>query len=402
MKQFQYRALNKDGIQIRGRLAADSLEAAVSQLQARGLLILQLQDANKVSVLDFTALSRQPLSATGLARFTQQLATLLSAGQPLERALGILVRQPGSLSAKQLIERLREGIKAGNALSTAMAEENKQFSDFYLSLVRAGEAGGALAETLMQLAQYLERTEALRGEITNALIYPAFLVVGVLGSLVLLLTYVVPQFVPIFNSLNIPLPLITEAILQAGDLLNAYGLYCLALLAFLIYFTVKSLQDPVVALKWGRWLLQVKVIGPLLQRLETARFSRTLGTLLSQGVPLLTGLSISQQVASNHAIQLAIKQAESRAKGGSTLSGALESTGQFPELAVQMIQVGEESGQLDIMLLKLAQVYDDEARRTIKGLLAALVPMLTLTMAALVALIMLAIMLPLMSLTSNI
>jgi len=334
--------------------------------------------------------------------FTQQLATLLGAGQPLERSLGILLKQPGQPQTRALIERIREQVKAGKPLSAALEEEGSQFSSLYISMVRAGEAGGALESTLRQLSDYLERSQLLRGEVINALIYPAFLVVGVLGSLALLLAYVVPQFVPIFKDLGVPIPLITEVILNLGEFLSAYGLAVLVGLIALIWGMSLRMRDPQRRERHDRRLLGIRIIGPLLQRIEAARLARTLGTLLNNGVALLQALVIARQVCTNRALQAQVAQAAESVKGGGTLASAFGAQPLLPDLALQMIEVGEQAGELDSMLLKVADVFDVEAKRGIDRMLAALVPTLTVVMAAMVAVIMLAIMLPLMSLTSNI
>lgn len=403
MEQYRYKALDVDDKTVSGILKADNPQSAAVQLQERGLLILQLQHiSHNAGFARPKWLHKEHLSREALTRFTQQLATLLEADQPLERALNLLARQPGNPLAQQLIERIRDRVKSGQTLSAAMAIEQQPFSALYLSLVHAGEAAGALDESLAQLARYLERMQAIRAEVINALIYPTFLVVGVLGSLVLLLAYVVPQFVPIFNDLGVPVPLLTQIILDLGAFLARYGLHLLAMILGLAWITRTYMSRPANRLKWHRHLLQSRLAGTLLKRLETARLARTLGTLLTHGVPLIHALGISQQVANNLAMRAAVENATAKVKDGRSLSSALESEHLLPDLGIQMIEVGEESGRLDAMLLKVASVFDDEAKRSIDRLLAALVPSLTVVMAALVAVIMLAIMLPLMSLTSNI
>ena len=284
----------------------------------------------------------------------------------------------------------------------ALEEEGGQFSTLYISMIRAGEAGGTLENTLRQLSDYLERSEALRGEVINALIYPLFLVVGVLGSLALLLAYVVPQFVPIFRDLGVPIPFITRAILALGEVLSDYGLLILGAIIVLIWGLAWRRRQPLRRERHDRRLLGIKVIGPLTQRLEAARLARTLGTLLSNGVALLQALLIVRQVCGNHAIRRQVQEASEWVKGGGTLATAFGEQPLLPELALNMIEVGEQAGNLDAMLLKVADVFDVEAKRGIERLLAALVPTLTVVMAVMVAVIMLAIMLPLMSLTSNI
>jgi len=397
---FKYRALDSQGVAQNGTLEAKDQDTAVAVLQKRGLLVLHIDAAGLGGLRN--ALGRGMLNGAALVSFTQQLATLLGAGQPLERSLGILLKQPGQPQTRALIERIREQVKAGKPLSAALEEEGSQFSSLYISMVRAGEAGGALESTLRQLSDYLERSQLLRGEVINALIYPAFLVVGVLGSLALLLAYVVPQFVPIFKDLGVPIPLITEVILNLGEFLSAYGLAVLVGLIALIWGLALRRRDPARRERHDRRLLGIRIIGPLLQRIEAARLARTLGTLLNNGVALLQALVIARQVCTNRALQAQVAQAAESVKGGGTLASAFGAQPLLPDLALQMIEVGEQAGELDSMLLKVADVFDVEAKRGIDRMLAALVPALTVVMAAMVAVIMLAIMLPLMSLTSNI
>ena len=400
MSLFTFRALDSQGVTQRGTLQAKDQAAAVAILHKRGWLLLQIDTAGRQGLRH--AFVRGSLKGAALVSFTQQLATLLGAGQPLERSLGLLLKQPGQPQVRALIERIRDQVKAGKPLSAALEDEGASFSPLYLSMVRAGEAGGALESTLRQLSDYLERSERLRGEVINALIYPAFLVVGVLGSLALLLAYVVPQFVPIFQDLGVPIPLITEVILALGQFLGAYGLLVLAGSIVALGSLAARLRDPQRRERYDRRLLGLRVLGPLLQRVEAARLTRTLGTLLSNGVALLQALVIARQVCTNRALQAQVADAAESVKGGGTLASAFGTQPLLPDLALQMIDVGEQAGELDSMLLKVADIFDVEAKRGIDRLLAALVPSLTVVMAVLVAVIMLAIMLPLMSLTSHI
>jgi len=400
MAHFNYRALDNEGASQQGHLESADQAAALVTLQKRGLLVLSLEAGSPGGI--GRALQRGALSGAALVSFTQQLATLLGAGQPLEKSLGILLKQSTEPKRRALLERIREQVKAGKPLSVALEEEGGQFSTLYISMIRAGEAGGTLENTLRQLSDYLERSEALRGEVINALIYPLFLVVGVLGSLALLLAYVVPQFVPIFRDLGVPIPFITRAILALGEVLGDYGLLILAGIILLIWGLAWRRRQPLRRERHDRRLLGIKVIGPLTQRLEAARLARTLGTLLSNGVALLQALLIVRQVCGNHAIRRQVQEAGEWVKGGGTLATAFGEQPLLPELALNMIEVGEQAGNLDAMLLKVADVFDVEAKRGIERLLAALVPTLTVVMAVMVAVIMLAIMLPLMSLTSNI
>jgi general secretion pathway protein F len=404
VSQFRYKAVNDAGETLHGQMEAASVEEVIARLQDQGHTPLEARSADGAATGGTLAgmFKRGPFSGDQLALFTHQLATRLGAGQPLDRALTILLDLPEGESAKKLIERVRDRVRGGTTLSAALDEEHGVFPRLYISLVRAGEAGGSLEETLRRLADYLERAQALRGSITNALIYPAFLMVGVLGSLVLLLAYVVPQFVPIFQDMQVPIPWITSAVLALGNLLaDWWWLIAVLLIGGGLVWRAR-LRDPAARLAWHTRLLGLRVIGPLLLKVETARIARTLGTLLRNGVPLLGALTIARQVTGNVALDAALGAAHEQVKGGAGLSLALGQSKLFPRLALQMVQVGEEAGQLDGMLLKVADTFELESRRSIDRLLAALVPTLTIVMTVLVGIIMAAILLPLLSMTSSI
>ncbi|MEO7071584.1 MAG: type II secretion system inner membrane protein GspF [Rhodanobacter sp.] len=404
MSQFSYKAISATGETLRGQMEADSTDAVSAHLQDLGHTPLQVRSAEGAAAGRgvMAWFQRGPFSGDELAQFTHQLATLLGAGQPLDRALGILLDLPEGEHAKKLVARVRDRVRGGNSLSAALEEEHGVFPKLYVSLVRAGEAGGSLEETLRRLADYLERAQALRGSVINALIYPAFLLVGVLGSLVLLLAYVVPQFVPIFEDMQVPIPWITRVVLVLGNTLQAWWWLITAVLIAGIFFARARLRDPAALLAWHTRLLHMRLLGPLLLKVETARIARTLGTLLKNGVPLLGAITIARQVTGNRALDAALASAHEEVKGGSGLSLALGQSRLFPRLAMQMVQVGEEAGQLDTLLLKVADTFELESKRAIDRLLAALVPALTIVMTVLVAVIMAAILLPLLSLTSNI
>ena len=404
MSQFHYRAVSDGGDIVQGEMEAASVEEVIARLQDQGHTPLEARPANEAGSAGGLGglFKRGPFTGDQLAQFTHQLATLLGAGQPLDRALGILMDLPEGERAKKLIERVRDRVRGGTTLSQAFDEEHGVFPKLYISLVRAGEAGGSLEDTLRRLADYLERSQQLRGSIVNALIYPAFLMVGVLGSLVLLLAYVVPQFVPIFEDMQVPIPLITQAVLALGNLIQSWWWLLMLVIGGGIFVWRARLRDPVYRLAWHGRLLQKRLVGPLLLKVETARIARTLGTLVKNGVPLLSALTIARQVTSNRALDEALAQAAEQVKGGSGLSLALAQSQRFPRLALQMVQVGEEAGQLDTMLLKVADTFELESKRAIDRLLAALVPALTIVMTIMVAIIMAAILLPLLSLTSNI
>ncbi|MCE5231950.1 MAG: type II secretion system inner membrane protein GspF [Mizugakiibacter sp.] len=402
MALFRYRAVDAAGEIHDGEMDASSVEEVVARLQDQGQIPLDASAGGAETHGTLSALfRRQPLAGAQLAQFTLQLATLLGAGQPLDRALQLLMDLPEGERAQRLIERVRDRVRGGAPLSDALEAEPGAFPRLYVSMVRAGETGGSLEETLKRLAEYLERSRALRETVVNALVYPAFLLVGVLGSLVLLLAYVVPQFVPIFADMNVEIPLVTRVVMAIGTTLRDFWWLLLLLLAGAGYWLRARLRDPQTRRAWDERLLRRRLVGPLVLKTETARLARTLGTLLKNGVSLLAALAVARNVVDNRALAGALDAVAEEVKGGAGLGHALTQAGYFPRLALSMITVGEESGTLDAMLLKVADTFDQEVRNAIDRLLAALVPALTIVMALLVALIMLAVLLPLLSLTGS-
>ncbi|MDQ2971738.1 MAG: type II secretion system F family protein [Rhodanobacteraceae bacterium] len=402
MTLFHYKAVTPTGETVEGRMDAPTVEDVIARLQEQGNVPLEADAADAGGASLFARWQRQPLSGAGLVQFTQQLGTLLGAGLPLDRSLQLLLELPEGERARNVVTRVRERVRGGASLSRALEEEHGVFSRLYISMVRSGEAGGALDEALKRLADYLERARSLRESVIGALVYPAFLLFGVLGSLILLLAFVIPQFVPIFADMNVPVPLITRVLMALGSFLHDWGWIVLVLLIGGALYARMRLREPASRRVLDARLLRVRVFGPLLLKVDTARLTRTLGSLLKNGVPLLTALGIARQVVANRELAAQLEPVTEAVKGGESLSRALTAHTTFPKLAVQITAVGEESGTLDAMLLRAADTYDNQVRTAIDRMLAALVPVLTIAMAVLVAGIMLAILLPLLSLTGNI
>ena len=402
MALFRYKAVTTTGESIEGEMEASSREEVIGKLQDAGNIPIDAREASGAGSGLGDLFRRAELSQPEVIAFTQQLATLLGAGQPLDRALQILLEVPDNDAARKLIGRVRETVRGGTPLSSALEQQHGAFSRLYVNMVRAGEVSGSLHDTLSRLADYLERTRALREGVISALIYPCILLVMVVAALVLLLVYVVPQFVPLFEDMGVELPLITRFVLGLGNFLSAWWWLLVAAALAVAWWTRGRLADPEARLAFDARMLEVRFAGPLVARLETARLARTLGTLLTNGVPLLTALSIGRNVLGNTALVAAVDAAAGEVKTGGGLSYALARSKRFPGLALQMIAVGEESGELDGMLLKVADTFDIEVKRTLDRALAALVPMLTIVMAVLVAFIMLAILLPILDLSQSI
>lgn len=404
MPLYRYKALNPRGELLEGQMEAASDADVVLRLQEQGHLPMEARLASEVrgGTSWRSMLRAQPLAGDRLVQFTQQLATLLGAGQPLDRALTILLDMPEEPRARDIIADVRDAVRGGAPLSTALERQHGVFSRLYVNMVRAGEAGGSLHDTLRRLADYLERTRALRGRVINALIYPAILLVVVGLALLFLLGYVVPQFAQMYESLDVEQPWFTSAVMALGGFVQQFWFLLIATPLVALWWFDRKRREPVFRDRFDAWLLERKLVGPLVAKLETARLARTLGTLLKNGVPLLSALGISRNVLFNRALWADVEAAADQVKNGHGLAVSLGRGKRFPRLALQMIQVGEESGALDSMLLKTADTFEQETGQAMERLLALLVPVITVVLAAVVALVVLAVLLPLYDLTNAI
>lgn len=405
MAQYRYKALNAHGELFDGHMEAASEAEVAARLQDQGHMPMEARLASEgvAGASSWAALlRRKPFDGGGLVQFTQQLATLLGAGQPLDRALSILLELPEDERTRRVVTDIRDIVRGGAPLSTALERQHGLFSRLYINMVRAGEAGGSLHDTLQRLSDYLERSAELKGRVINALIYPAILLAVVGGALLFLLGYVVPQFALMYESLDVALPWFTQWVLTAGLVVREGWIIMIVVPAVIALVVERRLRQPSTRLAMDGWLLQRKGIGPLLAKLETARLARTLGTLLRNGVPLLSGLGIARNVLSNRALAADVDAASDEVKNGNGLSASLARGKRFPRLALQMIQVGEESGALDTMLLKTADTFEQESARAIDRLLSALVPVITLVLASVVGLVIVAVLVPLYDLTNAI
>ena len=399
MTLFYYKAVTPAGETLDGQMDVGTHDEVIGKLQDAGNIPLEVREADGVDSRGLFAavFKRATLKDAQVLQFTQMLATLLGAGQPLDRALQILLDVPEGVKAKRMLERVRDQVRGGTPLSDALEGEHGAFSRLYINMVRAGETGGSLDDTLRRLGDYLERSQALKSSVINAMIYPAFLVGMVLVSLMILLVYVVPQFAPMFADMNIEMPLITKVVLAVGSALQSFWWLIIVLIVLGLGWFRRQMADPDARLRIDERFLRMRVIGDVVRKVETARLARTLGTLLKNGVPLLTGLATARNVMTNTALSQSVGEAAEEVKTGGGLGYALSQSKRFPKLALQMISVGEESGELDAMLMKVADTFDVEVKNTLDRLLAALVPATTIVMTIVVAMIMLAIVLPIMN-----
>ncbi len=390
MPSFHFRALTAQGSVVTGELEAPSRPAAIEEIRNRGHYPIDATDSAARApshwrtwlARDFS-LSRD-MPRRGLMVATQELAALLRAGLELEAALEIIVRLDQTRPMRATFEQILERVRGGVGLAEALAELGT-FPNFYVNIVRAGEQGGELHVTLEQLGEYLSRSFALREAIVSALIYPAILLVTSGISVVVVLVFVLPSFAPLFAEAGKALPASTQFVLDAGAFLTNWSWAVLLVLAAVAIALRRALQDPQVRLRFDALRLRLPLLGPLLAKIDVERFSRTLGTLLANGVELPPALLITADALSNAKIAEAVRAAAKALKEGDMLTRHLEASGAFPALALDMMRVGEESGQLDRMLLRLADFCERDLKHAIDRLVALLVPCLTIFMGLIVA-----------------
>jgi len=400
MPLYQYRAITAEGESRSGAMEGIDEQSIVRQLQGKGLIPISVEmGGSRFSIAQLlnTQVGRSGLSDTRLLVFTQQLSALMQAGIALDRALEIMQHVCDDEQLRALVQPIQEGVRRGQSLSRVLADIPDSFSHFYVSMVQAAEVSGDLGNGLEQLAAYLERSKELREQVLSALIYPIILVIVSALSLLIILTYVVPQFQSLFADMVQALPLSTAIVIATAEGIRYYFHWAALVFVALVFYCRHLLSKPDVRMWWHRKRLSVPLLGGVSQRIETARFSRSLGTLVRGGVPLLSALSIARDTVGNICMSQAVDEATASLKEGKQLAGPLMATGLFPSLALQMIQVGEETGQLENMLLKVADVYDREVSTAIQRALAILTPVLIVGLGILIAGIIMSILVAIMS-----
>jgi len=398
MGSFSYKAISSQGKAVQGRVVADRIELASRELRLQGLTLLSLEPAGKGAVrADEDAPGPGSASSDDVLAMTRELAVLLRAGLPIDRALKVMIDMAVEIKVRDLLEELLSSIKAGKGLSQALLSYPEVFSNFYVNMVRSGEASGHLAEVLTRLADYLTNAKSVRSGVVSALVYPAILFTVAVLSIVGMLGFVVPQFETLFNDMGDALPVLTRIVISAGDGLIRYGWLLLLLLGMTVYVVRHWLRSEEGRAKFDESMVRLPFFGAIIFKYEVSRFSRTVGTLLGNGVSLLRALSIAVETVDNTHIRNSLKVLEPAVKRGQRMSVALEETGTFSPLVIQMIRVGEESGSLDQMMTELADVYDDEVQTGVKRSLTFLEPALILVMGGVIALVIIAILMGIMS-----
>jgi general secretion pathway protein F len=385
---YHYRAIADDGEVVEGEMDASTQSAVIERLRAMGHLPVT---ASAVAAGGLSGLMTRDLFAARRSRpkeialFITELATLLRAGLPLARALSVLIDASENPRMSQLVSDLLTRVRDGSSLADAMAAAGGAFPNMHVSMVRAGEAGGTLDQILERLGNYMARAESLKESVKSALIYPMILLFLAGATVIMLVTFVVPEFQPLFLEAGQDLPFATRVVIGAGEFMR--DRWWLLLLVVTIGWLAFRIDYASAAgrLRWHRVFLRLPLLGTLIVRAEVARLSRTLAALLGSGVELLAALAIVKDTLQNMVLVEALADATENVRQGQGLAGPLAATGRFPVMAMQLVQVGEESGALEAMLTKVADIYDDEVQRIVERMLRLLVPLLTIGLGVLIA-----------------
>ncbi len=400
MAVFEYKGMTAAGKSVSGIIDAENLRIARQKLRSDGIYPTDVAQEKEQK----GALSRdvslqtllQRISKQDVAVMTRQLATLLKAGLPLVSCLNAMADQVENPKLTMILKQVRERVNEGSSLAQALQEFPKVFSDLYINMVSAGEASGALELVLLRLAEYTESQVRIRNRIQGAMVYPAVMTLVSLGVLALLLTFVVPKFVSIFAELQQTLPLPTLILIGVSSFFRSYWYLILIVLGFSIFLMARYRRTPRGRSLFDRMTLRIPVFGRLIRLGIVIRFSRTLSTLLGSGVPLLKSLDILSRIVNNTVYETAIGTARDSVIEGASLSQPLKQSGIFPPILIHMIASGEQSGQLEEMLSKVADFYEEEVETLTATLTSLLEPALILGMAVIVAFVVISILLPLL------
>ncbi|MCF7667390.1 MAG: type II secretion system F family protein [Akkermansiaceae bacterium] len=422
MPNFLYNALDAKGEQKSGVLAANSENEAIQQLRASGLYPTQIQEEGKLSKKAKAAFApkakskakAKPAAKAGgsvkpksLTIFTRQLATLIDSGLPLLRSLTVLEKQEPNPVLRATVGALAENVQGGSTFSESLAQHPKIFNKLYVNMVKAGELGGVLEVVLNRLAEYQEKAQKLKNKIVSAMVYPVIVMFIAVGILVFLMIFIVPKFKEMFTNTDQELPLISKIVFGTSEFFLArpfflpnvfflFIVFAIAVVLFNIWGKTKGGRSAIDLIK-----LRMPILGDIQRKSAVSRFSRTLGTLVTSGVPILQALNITRDTAGNVVISGAIEKVHEAVKEGETIVTPLQASGVFPNMVISMVDVGEETGQLPEMLLKIADVYDDEVDNSVTALTSILEPIMIVVLALIVGSVVFALFLPLIKMIST-
>ena len=390
MPIYVYKARTVGGQSQSGEINASTEADVVGQLRRRRLVVVSVKEKPKELKMSFG----RRIKTRDLVLFTRQFATMINAGLPLVQSLDILAAQQPNKRVAEKIQAVLSDVESGSTLADAMGRHKEFFSDIYVNMVAAGEAGGILDVILLRLAEYLEAADKLRRKVRGAMFYPVTVLLFAGLAIAALLIFVIPTFAGFFESSNVPLPLPTRIVMGISDFLLAYWWAVAGVLVAIGWLIRAYRQTSEGRLVTDRLLLRVPVFGNVLRKAAIARFSRTLGTLVQSGVPILDGLEITARTAGNRVVEDAIMKSRASIAGGETIAEPLKRSDVFPPMVVQMINVGEQTGGLDDMLSKIADFYDEEVDSAVGALTSVIEPVMIVFLGAIVGGMVVAMYLP--------
>lgn len=393
---WHFRAVAADGRVRTGTLPGDDEKRVVAELRRQGLTPLYV-GAQPAGGQGFKLPSWQPGRRRDVLFFTQELSTLLTAGVPLDRALAITGELSDRADFRTLVGDVLRTLKGGRALADALATKPSHFPEFYVNMVRAGEASGSLAQIFERLSEYEKQRDELRGYIVSSMVYPALLSLVGAASIFVLLYYVVPKFGEVFAQSQMTMPTPTRIMMDVSAWVRQWGLWILGGLAVGAAAFKVYIGSPEGRLWWDGFLLKVPILGDALRKSQTAQFSRAMGTLVGNGVPLVQSLGIARSIMTNRRMSNVLEPVAQGVKRGEGLSGPLARTGEFPSLASHLLSVGEETGRLDAMFLRAADIYDADTRTAIKRFTALFEPLIILLLGIVVGALILSMLLAITS-----
>jgi len=397
MPKFTYKTRSPNGTISTATMEAQDQRAVIERVRSQKLIMLEikeLKDNPIMALLQKINPIKPSVGSHELVLFSRQLSTLVSAGVPIVQGLNILIEQVETPFFKATITGLRQDIEQGISIADAMAKHPKAFSTLYVSMIRAGEVGGILDTILERLSAYLEATEELKGKIKGAMVYPAVITMVAGAVTLFLLIFIIPTFQTIFSSFGAELPLPTKILIGLSNFLRKFFLLVLAFPVGVFIGFKKFRETEKGLLLTDTYFLRIPLFGLLLKKVAVAKFSRTLGTLIKSGVPILQALETVAKTSGNKVIENAIGTAKESIREGERMADPLKKTGVFPPMVIQMIAIGEETGNLDTMLAKISDFYDQEVDVTVKGLTSMIEPLIMVGMGVVIGAIVLAMFMP--------
>jgi type IV pilus assembly protein PilC len=399
---FDYTARDKSGAVIKGSIVALDRTTAGARIIEKSLapILIKTTEGSKKGFSLSSLKLQSKVKNTDKVIFTQQLATMVNAGVPLARSLGMLKDQTSSPTFKKVLTDLTKQVEGGSTLANAMSEHHQVFSDIFINMVAAGETGGILDEVLNRLGEQQEKDAAIVSKVRGAMIYPGVITVAALAAVIFLMTFIVPKLAIIFESLGSNLPWYTKIMLDASYGVTHFGIYIGVVLAILGFTALRYTKTPKGKLQWHSILLKLPIFGSIIQKVNLARFARTLGSLVASGIPILEALASTSSAISNVVFKNAINEIAAQVKNGKTISEPLRTSKVFPSIVAQMIAVGEETGQLDTILIKVAIFYENEVDTVVANMTSVIEPILIIVIGAVVGFIVVSVFGPISALSN--